>query len=208
MSTVLINKIQKRLIAPLPGWSAQSIMSPVQTEAYRQAKPDAKHAGVMTLLHPNGDGLDVTYIKRPQRNPMDKHSGQVSFPGGKKEKDDTDLIHTALRETHEEIGINPGDIHILGQLTPLYVYVSNFLVFPSVGYLDYKPDFKLQESEVDYTITIPLNELIDPQTVQAKAIQVRGFTLHDVPYFALGDEVLWGATAMITSEFVEIIREL
>ena len=203
-----LHKLKERLSAPLPGWDAQRIMSPIQTEAYREPTSNAMQAGVLALLHPNGSGLDLTYIKRPQRNPLDKHSGQVSFPGGKREDSDNSLIDTAIRETHEEIGINPDDIKILGQLTPLFVYVSNFLVFPSIGYIDYKPKFILQESEVDYTISTGVEKLILPQTVQSKDLLIRGFTMRDVPYFALGDEVLWGATAMITSEFVEIIREL
>ncbi|NNE26543.1 MAG: CoA pyrophosphatase [Saprospiraceae bacterium] len=197
-----------RLSSPLPGWEAQRRMSPVQTEAYREPKANAKEAGVLALLHPNGKDLKLTYIKRPQRNTLDKHSGQVSFPGGKKEKVDKNIIDTAVRETYEEIGINPKDIRILGQLTPLYVYVSNFLVYPSVGVIDYEPDYILQSSEVDYTITADLNELTNPGTVQKRDLKIRGFTMRDVPYFALGEETLWGATAMITSEFVEIIREL
>ncbi|MBT8234328.1 MAG: CoA pyrophosphatase [Saprospiraceae bacterium] len=206
MYNTTINSLSKKLSADLPGWQAQKRMSPLKTEKYRQPTKDAMHAAVMVLLYPDHNhDLNTIYIKRTSHNINDKHSGQISFPGGKAEDGDSDLIATALRETHEEIGVNPANINILGELSPLFVYASNFYVQPVIGFINEKPSFKLQVSEVDYIIETRLNTLKNKSAVQFKDHLVRGLKFESMPYYNLNGEVLWGATAMITAEFLSIL---
>lgn len=204
-----IHKLKPLLNDTLPGWEAQRILSPVQTEKYRQAAEQSKKAAVMALMFPNQKGhAELIFIKRPSRNPEDKHSGQISFPGGQREKEDENYKHTALRETHEEIGIPPENIQVLGSLSPLYVYVSNFLVYPFIGVVESKPELTLQQSEVDFVLSEPVHKLVNPAAIQKGNITVRGNTLTNVPHFKLRDEILWGATAMITSELLDLVRKI
>ena len=170
---------------------------------------DAKSAAVLLLLYDDpAKGLSTMYIKRPTRNPEDKHSGQVSFPGGQVDPEDKTLQDTALRETEEELGIPRGKIEVLGKLSSMYVFVSNFQVIPYVGYLPEQPIFKIQESEVDYPITVSIADLLSQLPPQRKDLLVRSFTIKDVPYWDLNGDTLWGATAMITREFLDIYASL
>lgn len=204
-----IHQLQERLSQGLPGWRAQSILSPVRGERYRNPASDALHAGVNILLHPNEkDALEIFFIKRPSNNPLDKHGGQISFPGGKREEGDKDLIDTALRETMEEIGVPVSEMNVLGQLSPLYVFVSNFLVQPIVSYIDYRPELKIQESEVNYVINESVQILQDDSAIGRTDYKVRDFIIKDMPHYKLQNDILWGATAMITAEFLQLVREL
>ncbi len=204
-----LQSLQIKLDSQLPGWEAQKMMSPVQSERYRLNETTSKKAGVLALLYPDiNQNLELIFIKRPSINSLDKHSGQLSFPGGQSEKNDLHLTDTALRETEEEIGIDKTNILVLGQLSPIYVFVSNFLVFPTVGYIDYQPQFKLQTFEVDYIITESINRLKQTSTIKNTELNIRGNILKNVPYYDLNGEILWGATAMITSELLHIVREL
>jgi len=206
LNTSFIEKLKVKLSQDLPGWEAQKLMSPLKTSKYKKAGSDAKKAAVMLLLHPNKDNdLCLFYIKRTSHNPNDKHGGQISFPGGQLDSNDNNYIEAAIRETNEEIGINALDIQILGQLTSIFVYVSNFFVQPIVGYLPYNPELILQKSEVDYTFQIPIKILKDPTTVQTKDFNIRSFNVQNMPYYNIQNEVLWGATAMITSEFLSVL---
>ncbi len=206
MHISLIESLKSKLLQDLPGWDAQKRMSPVKTAKYRETASDAKKAGVMLLLHPNEDNdLSLFYIKRASHNPNDKHGGQISFPGGQMDHEDKDFVDTSIRETYEEIGINPTEIEVLGQLTSIYVFASNFYVQPVVGFLPYNPTLVLQESEVDYTIQTSLETLTDPSTIQTKDFKFGSFNVKNMPYYNIQNEVLWGATAMITSEFLTVL---
>jgi 8-oxo-dGTP pyrophosphatase MutT (NUDIX family) len=202
----LIKSLKSKLTQDLPGWDAQKLMSPIKTAKYRETASDAKKAGVMLLLHPNeNNDLSLFYIKRTSHNPNDKHGGQISFPGGQVEQMDNDYSETAIRETYEEIGVNSGDIQVLGHLTSIYVFASNFYVQPVVGFLPYNPTLVLQESEVDYTIQTSLETLTDPNIIQTKDFKFGSFDVKNMPYYNIHNEVLWGATAMITSEFLTVL---
>lgn len=206
MHATYISSIKDKLQLELPGWNAQKRMSPIQTAKYRKTAKNAKKAGVMLLLHPNvHNELCLFYIKRTSHNPQDKHGGQISFPGGQVDKVDKNYIDTSVRETYEEIGVEPSDIEILGELTSIYVFASNFYVQPVVGFLPYNPTLKLQESEVDYTIQISLKTLKNPTTIQNKDFKFGSFEVKNMPFYNIQNEVLWGATAMITSEFLAVV---
>lgn len=199
--------LKKALATGLLGWEAQRLMLPLKTDKYQEPHTNSKQAGVSVILYPDVEGvIQAVFIKRPA-HPLDKHSGQISFAGGQKEQSDVDLQATALREMEEELGIARGEAQVLGALTSMYVYVSDFYVEPYVVYLDDRPQYLLQASEVDYVIEIPLTRLINQSSVTTD-IFVRNTTLKDVPYYDLNGDVLWGATAMITSELIEMVRRL
>lgn len=190
------------------GWKAQKIMSSKGYDMNRTANHNSKIAAVMILLFQDAqDAWQTIYIKRPSRNPNDKHSGQLSFPGGQQESNDADLRYTALRETEEELGIPMAEIEIIAPLSSIYVFVSDFNVFPFVGYLSQPPRFDIQKSEVDYPIIYPLQKLLDVNPAPRKDLALtQGVLLKDIPYYDLNGDTLWGATAMITSELLEILR--
>ena len=138
----------------------------------------------------------------------DTHSGQMSFPGGKHDQTDFDLRHTALRETQEEIGVDPNGINIIGQATPLYIPVSNFLAHPYVGVMDHRPEFIKEEREVAEIVTTPLLDLIE--YVEPSSIDIpygQGLVLKNVPYFDVKGKVVWGATSMMLNEFLIALRK-
>lgn len=201
------NLLKESLVSP-PGWKAQKIMAPSYNDKYRSLTHNYKSAGVMALLYKEKGEDYIIIIERSRSNPNDKHAGQLSFPGGKYEDSDLDILSCAIREVEEEIGITKDYIHVLGPLTQLFVFTSNFLVFPYVGYLNVEPIFSIQESEVHAVHTVPVSHLLTPDTKKTKdIISDSGITLHNVPYYDLEGKELWGATAMILSELEIIISQ-
>jgi 8-oxo-dGTP pyrophosphatase MutT (NUDIX family) len=164
-----------------------------------------KASGVLILLYPVKNEWYIPFIQRPVYEGF--HSGQISFPGGKAEESDKSLLHTALRETHEEIGISPPEVNIMGQLTPLYLPKSNFNVYPFAGWLESTPRFVPDPLEVAEIIEVSLNELLNPSCIKNFSYQAGDFTI-TAPYYDAGGKKIWGATAMILSEMIEIIRKL
>jgi len=136
---------------------------------------------------------------------MKHHPGQISFPGGKVEKEDLSAEVTALRETQEEIGVDPSSIEILGKLSDLYVEVSQFSIQPFLAWADQKPDFEVDYNEVDALILLPLDDLMQDDIIQEAEMEtITGRLL--IKYFPFGNEIIWGATAMILSELIEILK--
>jgi 8-oxo-dGTP pyrophosphatase MutT (NUDIX family) len=133
------------------------------------------------------------------------HGGQISFPGGKKESGDKDVIQTALREANEETGIDPEEVSIIGSLTTLFIPVSNMIVTPVTAWMDKKPVFNWLSDEVVFLIDADLKRLLDPSIVKTKPFYIRGEML-DIKYFDYEDHTIWGATAMILHELLIIIR--
>jgi 8-oxo-dGTP pyrophosphatase MutT (NUDIX family) len=160
---------------------------------------------VLILLYEEGNTIKTCFIERTQYDGV--HSGQIAFPGGKKEADET-LEQTALREAEEEIGVNASDVVILGRLTELYIPPSNFLVHPFVGTIDYKPDFLPQEAEVAEVVEFSVDDLADVRLRGQKKIKLSSGSVVETPYFDLHGKIVWGATAMIISEFLEVINTL
>lgn len=204
----VIHQIKTRLATSrLPGESAHARMSIRHRVPNFNHKEQPKEASVLLLLNPGLQGWEVVYTKRAEYT-GDRHKGQISFPGGQREATDHDALATALRETEEEIGAPAQGIIALGRLTSLYIPVSNFQVQPFVGYLKEPTAFNPDPREIDRILLIPLDYLRHSNIVKQTSITVSGqYTLDDVPYFDLYGEVLWGATAMITAEFLDVIRE-
>ncbi len=138
---------------------------------------------------------------------MKNHPGQISFPGGKVEKEDLSAEMTALREAHEEVGIDTSAIEILGKLSDLYVEVSQFSIQPFLAWADQKPEFTVDYNEVDELILFPLNDWIQNATLPEIELQTFTGPL-TVKYFPSDNGIIWGATAMILAELIEILGGL
>ena len=184
-------------------------MSPTRLKAdkYYVADDSARIAAVLALINGTPDDLHISFIKRTT-HPNDMHSGQISFPGGGKDPEDNTHIDCALRETEEEIGIERSSIQIIGPLTPLFVYASNNMVYPFVGYHKGIPSFIPDTSEVAEIINVPLTYISSPEIVLTKELKVRGYTLPEVPYYDVNGHVLWGATAMMVAELISLWKEI
>ena len=162
-----------------------------------------RNAAVMILLFTRDGSWHTVLMKRPEY--AGTHSNQISLPGGKFEDSDADLEETALREIREEIGIDDSRIRILGNLSPLHIPVSGIEVLPVIGFYPGTPDFQPDPSEVAYLIETPLEDLLNPRNTREK-FRTLMCKLVRVPYFQIGEEHVWGATAMILSEFLEVVR--
>lgn len=204
-----LTTLRERLNGPLPGREAQYKMAfahRVEELKSRLNPPDnARTACVLLSLWEEAGRWHTALIRRTE-NPRDRHSGQISFPGGRHDEGDGSFAHTALREANEEVGILPQDVEILGQLTELYIPVSNFSVYPFIGLLQKPPDFRLQPGEVEQVFSPSLSHFQDPGNRTTADVMVGGELLvRHVPCFMVEDRVVWGATAMILSEFLELI---
>ncbi len=196
--------IRKALNGVLPGEKAHLKMLP--PKRILKAPPEdtslIKLSSVLLLLFIENNELQVCLIKRPSH--MKHHAGQIALPGGRIEKGET-ALETALRETFEEIGVQSDQINILGSLSEFYVEVSRFQIHPFVGWLTTKPAFKLNPYEVEKTILFPIKQFkapfseIEIQTVSGKL---------NVPCIKFEGEIIWGATAMILSEFADILKQI
>ena len=202
-----IEKLKQLLKAPLPGEKAQAIMAPEvrQPGPWGAGPENARFSSVLILFFPKNGHWYLPLIQRPVYNGA--HSGQISFPGGKQEEHDADSLETALRETHEEIGIPPDKVSHLGALTNLYIPKSNFIVFPQVGWMQEEPSFVPDPLEVDEIIEVSLDALLDESCVKAFTFQ-SGDTMASAPYYDVSGKRIWGATAMIMSEILEVVRKL
>lgn len=202
----MIEHLKHQLTQELPGRPAQYKMAHAVRVNYPPPPPDARIACTLCLLYPKQEDWHIVLIERMSTNPNDRHSGQISFPGGGLDPSDPSLAAGALREANEEVGVQEKDIELLGKLTDLYIPVSNFLVHPFVGVLDYAPQFTPQPSEVKSILEVPINLLRDPKTIQNKNLNLSPqITLKDVPFYNVQNHVVWGATAMMLSEFLEVL---
>lgn len=200
------NTLKSALSKGLPGTNIQWIMaSSVRMLKDFPAIPgkDARVAAVLILLFPDKGKVHTVFMQRPDYEGF--HGGQISFPGGKKEPSDKDIIQTALREAVEETGVNPDEISVIGTLTPLFIPVSNMVVTAVVGWMGLKPVFSHNPHEVLFLIEAELATFLDPSIIKTKPMELRG-EVYEIRYFAYKEFVIWGATAMILNELLEIIK--
>jgi 8-oxo-dGTP pyrophosphatase MutT (NUDIX family) len=205
-----IEKLKERYREGLPGRPFQAQMA---TYAKRlqlmDAPPTARLAAVLALLFPKEDEWHILLTERTSSNPNDRHKGQISFPGGQYDPEDADLKACALREAHEEVGIPPSVVNMIGPLTDLYIPVSNFHVHPYLGYMTHTPTYTQQTAEVKSIIETPLSILQQSGIRKLTTIKVsESIILNDVPYFDVFGNVVWGATAMMLGEFVELTKHI
>ena len=201
------NRLRQEISKGLPGTEVQWALASSDRmirDFPRTPRQDSKKAAVMILLYPVENKVHTAFIQRPEYDGV--HGGQISFPGGKKERSDPDLIYTAIREASEEVGADMAGINVISTLTPLYIPVSNIVVTPVVGWMEKQPEFKRQEEEVVFIIEADLKTLLNPATIKTKPFEIRGEII-DIKYFAYKNHVIWGATAMILYELITIFRD-
>jgi 8-oxo-dGTP pyrophosphatase MutT (NUDIX family) len=156
------------------------------------------------LLYPVDGSVYTVFMQR--HDYVGVHGGQISFPGGKKEPADENVIQTAIREACEETGVKREEINVIGTLTPLFIPVSNMIVTPVVGWINKTPVFNYKPEEVVYLIEADIKILLDPSIVKTKPFEINGQSL-DIKYFDYEGHVIWGATAMILHELLIILRK-
>lgn len=201
-----IEILKSELLKHLPGTEVQWEMASSDRMIKnfpRKPGPDARVAAVLILLYPDKGVIHTLFMQRHNYDGV--HGGQISFPGGKTEPSDTDIIHTALREAEEETGVDRSAISVIGTLTPLFIPVSNMIVTPVIGWTKEKPAFVHQPEEVVYLIEAELKRFLDPGIIKIKPFEIRG-ELIDIRYFDYEGHVIWGATAMILNELLTIIK--
>jgi 8-oxo-dGTP pyrophosphatase MutT (NUDIX family) len=163
-----------------------------------------KKAAVMMLFYPKNSQTHLALILRTSYNGV--HSSQIAFPGGKVELEDFDLKQTALRETHEEIGVHPNSIHVIRPFTEVYIPPSNFMVYPFMGFSHDELEFVLQEDEVAGMVEFPLADFLDDRLLKTGTIKTSYANSIDVPGFQVNEHFIWGATAMMLSELKETLK--
>lgn len=205
-SQEIIERLAQGLNQPLPGQEAQFRMAPVgrpNPGKEFSIPSDARRSAVLMLLYPHREDIFMPLILRPEYGGV--HSRQIGLPGGKVEPEDQNLLDTALREAQEEIGIDRRRVEILGELSMMYIPPSNFLVQPFVGVLDFRPKFIPQPTEVDELIETPISEFWQTENQGLHQISAGGFDRRDIPAFTIQGHVVWGATAMMMSEFIAVL---
>lgn len=164
--------------------------------------PSLTPAGVTLLLYPKDGHHCVLLQKRSDQ--VEHHKGEISFPGGMKDESDVDLRHTALREAHEEMGILPEDVELLGQVDDVST-ISNFVVSTFVGTIPYPYKFTTSEVEVAEVLEVPLTNLMDPANRRDDVRLVNG-KLNYAPAFAHDGHIIFGATAKILDQFLALLE--
>ena len=179
-------------MAPRPrvGWQAGVIPEGSRT------------AAALLLLYPVGDRAHVCLTRRA--GSLGTHAGQISLPGGTVDNGET-IERAALREAHEEIGLDGDGLRVLGRLTPLYIPVSNFALYPVLGMLSERPSLVASAHEVAHILEVALEDLLSPHSLRPGWLW-RGSETITVPFFALCGERVWGATAMVLSELVQLLQ--
>lgn len=196
---------------PLPGQTSHFKMAPEfrveELKLARLKKKNPKKAAVLALFYP--DEQDVSHLLLILRKTYKGvHSNQIGFPGGKVEETDTNLEFTALRETHEEVGVSPKKVTIIKTLSEIYIPPSNFEVQPFIGISAASLSFLAQESEVEEIVEVKVSDFLDDSNLFSQRLSTSYAENVDVPAFKLNEHVVWGATAMMLSEIKELLNQV
>ncbi|WP_076549184.1 NUDIX hydrolase [Maribacter ulvicola] len=204
-------QISKIKDLPLPGEASQYKMAPENRiedlKRINLSKKNARKAAVMALFYPTASqNTNLLLILRKTYKGV--HSNQVGFPGGKAEKSDDGLLTTALRETYEEVGVQPKDVTLVKEISEIFIPPSNFIVQPYIGlYKNPKPFIK-QESEVELILEVPLLDFLDESKIVSKKMTTSYAVATEVPAFKLNGYIVWGATAMMLNEIKELLKQV
>jgi 8-oxo-dGTP pyrophosphatase MutT (NUDIX family) len=201
-------RLQHTITNQLPGEKAHLPLSPLHrpvTSEVIQNLKEYKESAVSVVIYETDNQFKCILIQRTEYE--GKHSGQISFPGGKKDKEDPDLKQTAIRECFEEVGVAIHESHLIGKLSSVYIPVSGFLVEPYIFFYPEQPSFQTQIREVASVFTIALNDLLDESIIGEMKINTENQLVKmKVPCFNIENKQIWGATALILNELREVLK--
>jgi 8-oxo-dGTP pyrophosphatase MutT (NUDIX family) len=206
MNSDLPERLTERLHRALPGYLAQRAMEPELScgRYFGPPRPDARPAAVVAVLNLVDGQWHLPLMLRPES--LSHHAGQVSFPGGMIELGETSE-EAALRELEEELGIDRHGVLLLGQLSPLYLFGTNFLIFPWVAVVRGRLVLRPSAAEVQETLQIPLVHLLD-SSKRGREVHQRGSLQFMAPHYSWQSHQIWGATSMILAEFGAVLAEI
>lgn len=173
----------------------------------KNQRDKARKAAVMALFYPTEEN-STNLLLMLRKTYKGVHSNQIGFPGGKVEKEDKNLLATALRETYEEVGVPQQNVEVMAELSSIYIPPSNFEVQPYIGLYPNPTPFVIQESEVERLVEVSLLDFMDDGKISTQNLTTSYAKNIDVPAFKLNGYVVWGATAMIMSELKELLKQL
>lgn len=159
-------------------------------------------ASVLVPFYPDENGLSMVFMKRPEE--LGPHSGQISFPGGRRDPEDKNNLDTALRETEEEIGVDRNDIEVWGRLNQSHTLGSGYWISPFVGQIPYPYEFRPNEIEVERLIIVPFAHLLDPENY-SEGTYVWGERSYKTQLYTYGQDVIWGLTARLLYNFLTLL---
>ncbi len=195
----------------LIGSKAHSLLAPPgrfeEIKDYFRSSSNPKKASVLIHIYPDlQKEARFVLIKRNRYEGI--HSGQISLPGGKFQTLDSTDWNTAIREASEEVGLTKDMVVKIREITKVYIPPSNFIVSPFLSYSNEKPFFKPQKDEVDQIIETSLKTLLNPNSLIKRKISTSYIKDVLVPGYFLEGVFVWGATAMILSEFRELFKKV
>lgn len=192
---------------PLPGEIAHAKLMSYDRPRVSDiiSKGTHRESAVLALFYPINDEPHLVFILRQSYEGV--HSAQVSFPGGKRESSDQNLIFTALREASEELSIRPREVDVIGGLSEIYVPPSNFLISPFVGFSSTRPNFLKDPREVAEIIEVRVSDLVNQLNFTETKVNLPNGTQMEVPAFLFNRQIIWGATAMMVQEIKEILTK-
>jgi 8-oxo-dGTP pyrophosphatase MutT (NUDIX family) len=194
--------LRERFLLPLPGPDVDRPLAPELAYGRHAGPPaiDAREAAVVVLLYRHAREWFVPAMLRPIE--MKLHAGQVALPGGAVEPGEAPY-ETALRELHEELGVAPDNVEVVGALRPIYVFNSNFWLKPFVALCGQRPAFQLNPCEAAELIEIPLGALLDPAQRGEHGIERKGLVFR-APHYQIGPHRVWGATSLILAQLAAL----
>jgi 8-oxo-dGTP pyrophosphatase MutT (NUDIX family) len=202
-----VSFFQNLLNQELPGEDAHITMSSPYRGRYSKQQIEKflpKTSAVLLLFHQLSNEWHIVLTERKKYEGV--HSGQISFPGGRQEHNES-FLETALRETKEEIGVDTHKFSIVGNLTELYVPPSNFIIYPFVAYSLEKLNFQKEDKEVEEIINVPISFFLDDSNRTFQKVKVAQNMMIEVPAFVYQERVIWGATAAILAEILHLIKQ-
>ena len=206
-----LNRSPKLRKIKLPGEEAHYKLAPMlrlqELEGLNIEQQKPKQAAVMAVFYP-GQQEETRFVLILRKSYKGVHSNQVGFPGGRVEEEDLNLMHTALRETEEEVGIPQQEVTVLREMTRLYIPPSNFWVQPYLGLMERTPLLVPQEEEVEAVLEIDIDEFLSESCLTRQTLSTSYATNIEVPAFLLNGHVVWGATAMMLSEMKDILKQM
>ncbi len=192
----IFNKIKN---SQLPGYTAHKIMMP-QGRVYKMPINGYKKSAVSIISFEYQNDIGFILLKRSSG--LEYHSGQISLPGGQKDPTDSSLWDTAKRETYEETNVSLSDDYMIRPISPLYIDVSNFLVQPFITFIPFIPEIKINKQEIDDFYIVKFSDFFSDKNIKHGENERFRY-----PYFKLGNNQVWGATAMILEEFFMLLKE-